>query len=146
MGFSLIMGGSGGKACYHSKDGKGDGGFGGGGGGCVNGGGIHTNHSLINFCQKKKTFQGGGGYAGGNVNSSNGEGGTSYVDVARTYKEFVQAQAGYNAGPGYVIIIPAIEGCNCDYLCVALDEKRSETACICPDSWLLTEQKSCIRE
>lgn len=39
MGSSLLMGGSGGKACYDSKDGKGDGGFGGGGGGCVNGGG-----------------------------------------------------------------------------------------------------------
>lgn len=43
MGSSLLMGGSGGKACYDSKDGKGDGGFGGGGGGCVNGGGKYTN-------------------------------------------------------------------------------------------------------
>lgn len=100
----------------------------------------------VDFCQKCNLFQGGGGYAGGNVNSSNGEGGTSYVDTARTHKGLAKAQAGYNAGPGYVMIIPAIEGCNCDYLCVALDEKRSETACICPESWLLADQKSCIRE
>lgn len=39
MGLSLTKGGAGGKACYNSTDGKGDGGFGGGGGGCRAGGG-----------------------------------------------------------------------------------------------------------
>lgn len=38
-GQSLIEGSIGGKACYQSTDGAGDGGFGGGGGGCKSGGG-----------------------------------------------------------------------------------------------------------
>lgn len=39
MGHALLMGGTGGRACYDSDDGRGDGGFGGGGGGCTYGGG-----------------------------------------------------------------------------------------------------------
>ncbi|XP_050297012.1 tyrosine-protein kinase receptor isoform X2 [Anthonomus grandis grandis] len=125
-GGSLVMGGIGGKACYTSYDGKGDGGYGGGGGGCRNGGG-------------------GGGYAGGNANSTNGDGGVSYVDTSKTLPGFAKAEMGQNAGPGYVIIIPAIDGCDCDYHCVALDEKRSETMCICPQTWKLSDnKKSCI--
>ncbi|XP_066255961.1 tyrosine-protein kinase receptor isoform X2 [Euwallacea similis] len=124
-GDSLLRGGQGGVACYESQEGRGHGGFGGGGGGCKYGGG-------------------GGGYAGGNVNSSNGDGGISYVDSTRTEASFAKAEAGYNPGHGYVVIIPAVEGCNCDYLCIALDEQRSETTCICPENWLLADKKSCI--
>ncbi|KAL1518252.1 hypothetical protein ABEB36_001900 [Hypothenemus hampei] len=126
-GSSLLMGGVGGKACYKSIDGKGDGGFGGGGGGCTNGGG-------------------GGGYSGGAANSTNGEGGTSFVDLSRTEARFAKAYSGQNFGPGYVVIIPAIiEGCECDVWCVALDERRSETTCICPkDFKLADDKKSCI--
>lgn len=47
-GLSLLEGSIGGKACYESTDGAGDGGFGGGGGGCKSGGG-------------------GGGYSGINI-------------------------------------------------------------------------------
>lgn len=39
MGQPLLQGGIGGRACYASTDGRGDGGFGGGGGGCKVGGG-----------------------------------------------------------------------------------------------------------
>lgn len=39
MGQPLVAGAVGGKACYNSTDGRGDGGFGGGGGGCTAGGG-----------------------------------------------------------------------------------------------------------
>lgn len=68
MGAALVDGGGfGGKACYNSTDNRGDGGFGGGGGGCRYGGG-------------------GGGYAGGDAspdNTTNGEGGYSFVDSSR---------------------------------------------------------------
>uniref|UniRef100_A0A1B6D783 EGF-like domain-containing protein n=4 Tax=Clastoptera arizonana TaxID=38151 RepID=A0A1B6D783_9HEMI len=36
-----------------------------------------------------------------------------------------------------VIIIPAVEGCDCDYLCAALDDDRSSTVCVCPPGWVL---------
>ncbi|KAJ8931560.1 hypothetical protein NQ314_015507, partial [Rhamnusium bicolor] len=129
MGSSLQAGGIGGKACYNSTDQRGDGGFGGGGGGCRYGGG-------------------GGGYSGGDapsINTTNGEGGYSYLDPSKAVPNLSEAHSGYNAGPGYVLIIPAIDGCECDYRCIALDAKRSEVTCICPKSWRLGEDmKTCI--
>lgn len=76
----------------------------------------------------------GGGYAGGDiVNSTNGEGGTSYLGLTRSVRELSFVYPGSNSGHGSVILIPAIEGCGCDYRCVALDEYRSLVACICPE-------------
>lgn len=102
-----------------------------GGGGCSSGGG-------------------GGGYAGGNsmlnitsnsspnpnAFSTNGEGGTSFIGM-RNIEELSFVYPGSNSGHGSVILIPAIEGCGCDYRCVALDEYRSLVACICPEGWRL---------
>uniref|UniRef100_A0A6P7FI40 Tyrosine-protein kinase receptor n=1 Tax=Diabrotica virgifera virgifera TaxID=50390 RepID=A0A6P7FI40_DIAVI len=128
MGSSLLAGGIGGKACYNSTDERGDGGFGGGGGGCVYGGG-------------------GGGFAGGDSpsqNSTNGEGGYSYLDFSKGLKHLTAVESGYNAGPGYVLIIPGTEGCGCDYKCIALDVQRSDVTCICPTRWILTDDhKTC---
>lgn len=67
------------------------------------------------------------------VNSTNGEGGTSYLGLTRSIRELSSVYPGSNSGHGSVILIPAIEGCGCDYRCVALDEYRSVVACICPD-------------
>ncbi|CAG9816232.1 unnamed protein product [Phaedon cochleariae] len=125
MGSSLQAGGIGGKACYNSTDSRGDGGFGGGGGGCRYGGG-------------------GGGYAGGDApshDSTNGEGGYSYLDTSRADPRHSVVHAGFNTGAGYVVIVPEIDGCECDYKCAALDEKRSEVTCICPARWQLKEDK-----
>uniref|UniRef100_A0AAR5P3V4 Tyrosine-protein kinase receptor n=1 Tax=Dendroctonus ponderosae TaxID=77166 RepID=A0AAR5P3V4_DENPD len=126
-GGSLLLGGVGGSACSKSSKNWGDGGFGGGGGSCIEGGG-------------------GGGYYGGEVVTSRGsEGGTSYVDMVRSEGSFATSSPGQNQGAGYVMIIPAIEGCDCDYQCVALDSNRSETACVCPKTWKLHEnKKSCL--
>lgn len=102
-----------------------------GGGGCSSGGG-------------------GGGYAGGNsmlnttsnsssnpiAFSTNGEGGTSFLGT-RNIEELSFVYPGSNSGHGSVILIPAIEGCGCDYRCVAVDEYRSLVACICPEGWRL---------
>lgn len=125
----LGSGGLGGQACYNSTDNRGDGGFGGGGGGCRHGGG-------------------GGGYEGGDTssaNTTNGEGGYSFIDPTKTIPSLSEAHSGYNAGPGSVIIIPAIPGCDCNYRCVALDARRSQTVCICPKNWKLdVDRKSCI--
>lgn len=89
-------------------------------------------------------------FKGGSVlsNSTNGEGGYSYVDTTRTLTGFSKSYSGYNrAGPGYVLIVPAVPGCDCDYRCIALDESRSEVACICPINWKLdSDKKTCIRE
>lgn len=127
-GAALLQGGRGGHSCYTEGLGNnistltkhGQGGFGGGGGGCNTGGG-------------------GGGYAGGDVylNESNGEGGTSFISVSRSLKELSIVYEGASSGSGSVIIIPAIEGCGCDYRCIALDEYRSTVRCICPDGWRL---------
>lgn len=130
MGKSMQDGGIGGKACYNSTDGRGDGGFGGGGGGCSNGGG-------------------GGGFAGGDAipytNTTNGDGGFSFLDPTRTIPNFSEAHSGYNGGPGYVLIIPAIKGCDCGYRCVALDARRSLVSCVCPKKWKLAEdKKTCV--
>ncbi|KAK9701781.1 Low-density lipoprotein receptor domain class A [Popillia japonica] len=137
MGQALTKGGAGGKACYNSTDGKGDGGFGGGGGGCRLGGG-------------------GGGYSGGNAwasntmslfsaNTTNGEGGYSYFDTKIGIGNFSESVEAYHVGQGTVMIIPAIPGCGCDYHCLALDPRRSKIACICPANWKLdVDGKACI--
>ncbi|XP_060520697.1 tyrosine-protein kinase receptor [Cylas formicarius] len=127
MGSSLQAGGIGGKACYNSTDGRGDGGFGGGGGGCKSGGG-------------------GGGYRGGDANSTNGGGGISFLDPTKGIPSLSEAHSGYNVGEGYVVIIPAVEeGCGCNYLCVSLDEKRSSVVCLCPPTWkLANDEQTCI--
>ncbi|XP_017466502.1 PREDICTED: ALK tyrosine kinase receptor [Rhagoletis zephyria] len=127
-GAALLQGGRGGHSCYVEVMGNngsavnkhGQGGFGGGGGGCNTGGG-------------------GGGYAGGDVylNESNGEGGTSFISTSRSLKELNIVYEGASSGSGSVIIIPAIEGCGCDYRCIALDEYRTSVRCICPDGWRL---------
>ncbi|XP_019886426.2 ALK tyrosine kinase receptor isoform X2 [Ooceraea biroi] len=127
VGMSLIHGGLGGFGCELGKnESYGDGGFGGGGGGCQTGGG-------------------GGGYIGGNTghkDSGNGEGGYSYASLKLTNIHFKDAA---HYGPGEILIIPAISGCGCDYRCVALDQFLSETKCLCPQGWLLSnDSKSCI--
>lgn len=120
FGNALQEGGTGGVPCYAPKGLHGQGGFGGGGGGCSNGGG-------------------GGGYIGGDtsINSTNGEGGSSYINDQRSVHELSTIYEGANTGPGSVVIIPAIQGCGCDYRCVSLDEYRSVVACICPEGWKL---------
>ncbi|XP_025832818.1 ALK tyrosine kinase receptor [Agrilus planipennis] len=126
MGQAFLRGGVGGEACYNSSDGSGDGGFGGGGGGCTAGGG-------------------GGGYAGGNAREKHGEGGFSFINSNRTILSFSEARSGYHAGPGSVLIVPAIPGCECDYRCLALDYSRSKVTCICPTNWKLDSNgKSCL--
>lgn len=72
-----------------------------------------------------------------NAFSTNGEGGTSYLGLTRSIRELSFVYPGSNSGHGSVILIPAIAGCGCDYLCVALDEYRSLVACICPEGWRL---------
>lgn len=139
FGAALLEGARGGIACYNTIGQHGFGGFGGGkkskvhlftslqcwllcvgGGGCDSGGG-------------------GGGYAGGDsmLNSTNGEGGTSYLGLTRSIPVLSFVYPGSNSGHGSVIIIPATDGCGCDYRCVALDEYRSQVACICPEGWRL---------
>lgn len=120
FGGALQEGGIGGNPCYPPKGLHGQGGFGGGGGGCSTGGG-------------------GGGYIGGDthINSTNGEGGSSYINYKRSVPELSTVYEGANSGPGSVVIIPAIQGCGCDYRCVSLDEYRSVVACICPEGWKL---------
>lgn len=71
-----------------------------------------------------------------NAFSTNGEGGTSFIG-SRNIEDLSFVYPGSNTGDGSVILIPAIEGCGCDYRCVALDEYRSLVACICPDGWRL---------
>lgn len=125
FGAALLEGGRGGLPCYAPRGHHGQGGFGGGGGGCNTGGG-------------------GGGYSGGDtyINSTNGEGGTSYISIKRSIKDLSVIYEGANSGTGSVIIIPAIEGCGCDYRCIALDEFRSLTQCICPDGWKLKKDNN----
>lgn len=119
-GASLLEGGRGGVPCYQPRGTHGQGGFGGGGGGCDTGGG-------------------GGGYSGGDtmINSTNGQGGSSFLASKRNVPELSMEHSGTNSGHGAVLIIPAIEGCGCDYRCVALDEYRFTVGCICPDGWTL---------
>jgi anaplastic lymphoma kinase len=58
------------------------------------------------------------------LNSTNGEGGTSYIGDKRSVEKMNFIYPGANSGQGSVIIIPAIEGCGCNYRCVALDEYK----------------------
>lgn len=71
-------------------------------------------------------------------NSSNGQGGTSYLSSSRKHHLWFNIESAANSGSGAVIIIPAIEGCGCDYRCVALDEYRANVSCICPQGWQLS--------
>lgn len=125
-GMSLVRGGEGGIGCGSGNQSHGNGGFGGGGGGCLTGGG-------------------GGGYIGGDTGhreSGNGEGGYSYVSRELTHVHF---RPGINHGPGEVFIVPAISGCDCDFRCVALNQYLSETKCLCPPGWLLSnDSRSCV--
>ncbi|KAG7206284.1 hypothetical protein KM043_003665 [Ampulex compressa] len=125
-GMTLVRGGTGGLGCGSGNQGYGNGGFGGGGGGCLTGGG-------------------GGGYIGGDTGrkeNGNGEGGYSYVGRDLSHVHF---RPGVNHGPGEVLIVPAISGCGCDFRCVALDRYLSETKCLCPLGWLLSNNsKSCV--
>ncbi|XP_031782038.1 leukocyte tyrosine kinase receptor isoform X2 [Nasonia vitripennis] len=126
-GMALTKGGIGGIGCGPNNDkGHGDGGFGGGGGGCLSGGG-------------------GGGYAGGDtgqVESGNGEGGYSFASADLLHVSFAEKA---NAGPGEVLIIPAISGCGCDFRCVVVDRHLSETHCLCPAGWQLgNDSKACV--
>lgn len=131
-GHALEDGGVGGRPCYDSKDGAGSGGFGGGGGGCTNGGG-------------------GGGYAGGNsylYNSTNGEGGSSYISN-HTIELHREVLPGSHSGTGQILIIPAqSQACGCDHRCIALDERRAQIACICPlPDWTLSQDNvTCLRK
>lgn len=80
-----------------------------------------------------------GGRAG-NEREDDGEGGYSWVDGP-----FGKVLAGAHPGPGRVFIIPAISGCNCDYLCVTLDYHRQDIQCLCPLGWNLDSDKhSCV--
>ncbi|XP_061927823.1 ALK tyrosine kinase receptor isoform X2 [Apis cerana] len=125
-GAPLVRGGVGGIGCGPRN--HGNGGFGGGGGGCLTGGG-------------------GGGYIGGNTGHKelgNGEGGYSYASSELMYVHFL---SGINHGPGEVYIIPAISGCGCDFRCISLDQYLSETKCLCPSGWLLSNNsRSCVRD
>ncbi|KAF3419780.1 hypothetical protein E2986_07868, partial [Frieseomelitta varia] len=126
VGASLVKGGLGGIGCSPENQTHGNGGFGGGGGGCLTGGG-------------------GGGYIGGNTGHKelgNGEGGYSYATNKLTHVHF---QPAINHGPGEVYIIPAISGCGCDFRCVSLDRHLSETKCLCPPGWFLSNDSiSCV--
>nr|ALV82496.1 Alk [Leptinotarsa decemlineata] len=79
------------------------------------------------------------------VNSTNGEGGYSFLNFSKVVSQLSEVYSGYNSGPGYVIIIPEIDGCDCDYKCVALDAQRSEVSCICPAKWMLKDDKKTCR-
>ncbi|XP_076300861.1 anaplastic lymphoma kinase isoform X1 [Lasioglossum baleicum] len=124
-GTALIRGGIGGIGCGPGNHSHGNGGFGGGGGGCLTGGG-------------------GGGYIGGdtgNTRSGNGEGGYSYASHELIHREIRPAT---NRESGEVYIIPAISGCGCDFRCIVLDQYLSETKCLCPPGWSLSDDlKSC---
>lgn len=76
--------------------------------------------------------------------STNGEGGYSYASRELMHAHF---RPGINHGAGEVYIIPAISGCGCDFRCVALDQYLSETKCLCPPGWLLSnDSRSCVSE
>lgn len=80
----------------------------------------------------------------GHKELGNGEGGYSYASNELMYVHFL---SGINHGPGEVYIIPAISGCGCDFRCISLDQYLSETKCLCPPGWLLSNNsKSCLRE
>lgn len=50
-----------------------------------------------------------------------------------------------NSGPGELILIPAVKGCGCSFLCVALDEYLQDIACICQPGLLLeSNNRTCV--
>lgn len=50
-----------------------------------------------------------------------------------------------NTGFGELIIIPAVRGCGCSFLCVALDEFLQDIACICQPNFILDDNNvTCI--
>lgn len=147
-GGSFVQGAVGGKACGQSLDLHGAGGFGGGGGGCRTGGGGGGFAGMFFNDESKHKRQ--YGYSrdrmvlGGSASADrrNGLGGYSYVAHGLITK---QVFPGSNAGQGSVVIIPAIKGCGCEFLCVALDEHRQKVKCICPSgSQLETDGFSCF--
>jgi hypothetical protein len=79
-------------------------------------------------------------YAGGDAWSErkrSGQGGFSMVRSDGTMLSRVGV--GTHDGYGSVLIIPSLDSgaCGCDYRCVALDEYRHHTQCLCPEGWLL---------
>uniref|UniRef100_A0A1I8Q124 Tyrosine-protein kinase receptor n=1 Tax=Stomoxys calcitrans TaxID=35570 RepID=A0A1I8Q124_STOCA len=107
---SIFQGGKDGRTCLLGKSiefqASSDGGFGGGeSSGCFTGG-----H--------------GGGHARVDIfpNSSYGQSGSSYIDALRSLSETNVIRERIDFDNGSIIIIPATEGCGCDYLCIALDE------------------------
>lgn len=79
------------------------------------------------------------------LNTTYGEGGYSFLNPTKVISDLSKIHAAGNPGPGFVMIIPATEGCNCDYACVALDIEMSEVGCVCPKNWKLAEnKKTCI--
>lgn len=79
------------------------------------------------------------------LNTTFGEGGYSFLNPTRIILDLSEVQSGKNPGRGFVMIIPEIDGCNCDYKCVALDIERSEVSCVCPKNWKLDDnKKTCI--
>lgn len=99
---------------------------------------IHLDHSLI--IQLHNDLGGNTGHK----ELGNGEGGYSYASSELMYVHFL---SGINHGPGEVYIIPAISGCGCDFRCISLDQYLSETKCLCPSGWLLSNNsRSCVRE
>lgn len=99
---------------------------------------VENNNSRVISLEVTSRFSGGdAGHSNGN-----GEGGYSYAVQKLTDVYFKPAA---HSGPGEVFVIPAISGCGCDYRCVALDQYLSETKCLCPQGWLLSnDSKSCI--
>lgn len=60
----------------------------------------------------------------------NGEGGWSWIAEHAMFKE---VKPGFHYGAGTVVIIQAVaKGCDCSYLCVAMDEARTIVKCVCP--------------
>ncbi|XP_035737787.1 ALK tyrosine kinase receptor-like isoform X3 [Vespa mandarinia] len=113
------------------------------------GGGWNSSNSMFRVAAGIPLARGGKGGAGcgsggstGLKESGNGEGGYSYAATALLHVYF---QPAANPGPGEVYIIPAISGCKCDFRCIALDQYLSETRCLCPPGWVLSnDSRSCI--
>ena len=110
-----------------------------------------------NYFDFRTVYRGGGGSDGGGVqttarqyllertasggrswtdSSTTGEGGWSMVSRKALYKE---VKAALHYGPGSVVIIPAVSGCNCEHRCVALDESRTTVKCVCSHGWNLAQ-------
>ncbi|CAB3381252.1 Hypothetical predicted protein [Cloeon dipterum] len=125
-GTAFLDGAFGGETCSSTMP-VGAGGFGGGGGGCTAGGG-------------------GGGFAGGDTWSDRRRSGRGGSSMARQSLLLAKATITSSDGDGSVVIIPSLDNaCHCDYRCVALDEYRHETKCICPPGWFLSNDSvSCI--